>query len=197
MSNEYKTILSLCDYSGNWSAPYREAGYKIIQVDIKLNNQDIRLLKFPGKVYGILAAPPCTHFAIVGARHWKNKTDRDLMEGLSIVDACIRLAAITQPKFWVLENPVGRLRDWLGAPQFKFNPCDYGDPWTKKTYLWGNFVAPLPLFVGGDHSVEPNKYLGKTGRNYGRTLVASGQDRSAVRAETPKGFARAFFMANQ
>ncbi len=60
MNNSFKTILSLCDYSGAWSNPYREAGYKVIQVDLKLGN-DIRLFEFiDSQVYGILAAPPCT-----------------------------------------------------------------------------------------------------------------------------------------
>jgi len=31
-----KTILSLFDYTGNWSKPYRDNGYNVIQVDIKL-----------------------------------------------------------------------------------------------------------------------------------------------------------------
>jgi hypothetical protein len=65
--NPLKTILSLCDYSGSWSKPYRDAGYKVIQVDIK-HGQDVRLFEFPGQVHGILAAPPCTHLASSGAR---------------------------------------------------------------------------------------------------------------------------------
>lgn len=28
-------ILSLCDYSGNWSDPYSQAGYEVEQVDLK------------------------------------------------------------------------------------------------------------------------------------------------------------------
>ena len=30
-----KTILSLFDYTGNWSEPYRQAGYNVIQQDLK------------------------------------------------------------------------------------------------------------------------------------------------------------------
>lgn len=38
------------------------------------NDGDIRMLKkFKDKIYGILAAPPCTHFAGSGARWWKDK----------------------------------------------------------------------------------------------------------------------------
>ena len=40
-----KRILSLYDYSGNWSLPYREAGYEVVQVDLKRGGQDVRLLK--------------------------------------------------------------------------------------------------------------------------------------------------------
>jgi hypothetical protein len=37
-------ILSLCDYSGRWSQPYRDAGYNVIQIDLKRGN-DVRLLE--------------------------------------------------------------------------------------------------------------------------------------------------------
>ena len=32
-----KTILSLFDYSGNWSLPYEEAGHNVIRIDKKLD----------------------------------------------------------------------------------------------------------------------------------------------------------------
>ena len=67
-----KVILSLCDYSGRWSDPYKEAGYEVVRVDIKLGF-DVRLFpKLDREVHGILMAPPCTEFAVSGARHWKN-----------------------------------------------------------------------------------------------------------------------------
>lgn len=51
-------ILDLCSGSGEWSRPYREAGYDVIQVDVK-DGQDVRLLEvLPYPVRGILAAPP-------------------------------------------------------------------------------------------------------------------------------------------
>lgn len=33
-----KVILSLFDYSGSWSKPYRDAGYDVVQVDLKLGD---------------------------------------------------------------------------------------------------------------------------------------------------------------
>ena len=51
-------ILSLFDYTGNWSRPYREAGFEIIQVDEKLG-QDILTWDYSAvdDVYGVLVAP--------------------------------------------------------------------------------------------------------------------------------------------
>ena len=34
-------ILSLCEESGEWSRPYREAGYHVDQVDLKLGGDAI------------------------------------------------------------------------------------------------------------------------------------------------------------
>lgn len=183
----HRTILSLCDYSGVWSEPYKQAGYNVIQVDLK-HGQDLRFLHCPGKVHGILASPPCTHFAILGARHWKNKTEAQLAEGLALVDACLRFVVTCKPAWWVLENPVGRLKNWLGEPVARFQPYEYGDPWTKKTCLWGKFTMPKPTDI-----VKP-EYYGPKGKTV--HIKGSGENRRAARSETPKGFARAFFKAN-
>lgn len=183
-----KTILSLCDYSGAWSKPYRDAGYNIIQVDLQ-HGQDVRLLEYPGKVHGILAAPPCTHLAASGARWWAGKGEQALLDSLAIADACLRFVALCSPRWWALENPVGRLSRYYGKPVFTFDPCDYGDPYTKKTHLWGRFTPPLPLFIGGDKSVEPVE-----GSKMHR--LPPSDNPANLRSETPAGFAEAFFMSN-
>jgi len=67
---------------------------------------------------------------------------------------------------------------------------DYGDPYTKKTGLWGRFTPPLPLFIGGDWRVEPVE--GSKMLRYGGNSERTKEQRS----ETPEGFAQAFFMAN-
>jgi len=142
MNNKYKTIISLCDYSGAWVEPYRRNGYNVIQVDIK-HGSDVRTFAFDDDVYGILAAPPCTEFSSSGAQYWKQKDlDGRTVEALAIVDACLRLVVSKRKtlKFWALENPVGRLKKWLGKETFSFNPCDFGDAYTKKTLIWGDKV---------------------------------------------------------
>lgn len=181
-------ILSLCDHSGNWSRPYEEAGYTVRRVELQ-HGGDVRLLeRIDDPVHGILMAPPCTHFAASGARWWEGKGEAAVLEGLGIVDACLRCVVLYRPEWWALENPVGRLRRWLGPPPFTFNPSDFGDPWTKKTHLWGNFTPPRPLYSAKARDVVEAVEGSKMHR-----MSSSWTNQ---RSETPEGFARAFFEAN-
>lgn len=183
-----RTILSLCDFSGNWSRPYEQAGYQVIRVDIQ-HGQDVRLMeRIHLPIHGILMAPPCTHFAASGARWWSEKGESAVLDGLAVVDACLRSVAIYQPEWWVLENPVGRLRRWLGPPAWAFDPCDFGDPYTKRTHLWGHFTPPMPLFA----ATARNPVAPTLGSLIHRMSSSQKNERSA----TPTGFARAFFEAN-
>ena len=178
-----KVILDLCCGTGSWSRPYKDAGYYVRVIDLRHGN-DVRLLELPDyPVHGVLAAPPCTHLAGSGARWWADKGDKPLLWNLSVVDACLRIVIGVQPKWWALENPVGRLRKYLGPPQLYFHPCDYGDPYTKRTCLWGNFKHPVR------QPVEPTE-----GSKMHR--LPPSQERAVLRSITPPGFARAFFEAN-
>jgi hypothetical protein len=60
--------------------------------------------------------------------------------------ACMRIILLCKPylAFWCLENPVGRLVHYLGKPVMYFHPYEYGDPYQKKTCLWGMFNRPIP-----------------------------------------------------
>lgn len=197
-----KTILSLCDFTGNWPRPYREAGYEVLQVDLKLGGDVLELAQHPEQlppIHGILAAPECTAFTNSGAQYWKAKdADGRTAEGLRLVDACLDIIDYCHPTWWALENPVGRLPSLrpvrLGPPQFYFDPCDYGDPYTKRTCLWGVFVPPLPLFIGGDWSVEPEIVCSQG--SWLQRLPGQGSRTKELRSTTPEGFARAFFLAN-
>lgn len=177
------TVLSLCDYSGAWSAPYAEAGYDVVRIDLQ-HGQDVRLFEaLPFPVRGVLAAPPCTHLASSGARWWAEKGEAKLLEALAVVDACLRIIMVHRPQWWVLENPVGRLRTYLGEPTMAFDPADYGDPYTKRTLLWGHFNKPMMAPV--------EAVLGSA-----MWKLPPSADRQNKRSQTPEGFARAFYEAN-
>ncbi len=190
--NQGKVILDLCGGTGSWSKPYRDAGYDVRV--ITWPEYDVRNY-YPGEVYGILAAPPCTHFAGSGAQFWKEK-DRDgrTLEDLEIITACLRIIIHSKPKFWALENPVGRLKRWLGQPAMYFNPCDFGDPYTKKTCLWGEFNQP------DRNPVEPEFMTSKSGKRFSKLHWYTGgksERTKKIRSITPQGFAQSFFKANQ
>lgn len=198
--NNDKIILDLCGGTGAWSRPYKENGYIIINVDIKLG-LDIRTYEPPNNVYGILAAPPCPMFSFARTNA---KLPRDLHGGMDIVKHCLRiiwkcqyrldsdLQKYSPLKFWALENPRGMLNWFLGHPVLIFSPYDYGDNYKKRTCLWGYFNIPKKNPIKCDtlkfdmlktKDIHPEFY-GKLTR----------QERRSI---TPKGFAKAFYEANK
>jgi hypothetical protein len=206
-----KTILSLFDYTGNWSRPYKEAGYNVIRQDIKLG-QDIFSDTIPAAVadhvegnpvHGILAAVPCTDFAGSGARWWKEKENQPAYyEGKDVefestvemsiffVISVLFIVELFNPKWWVIENPVGRMHKLVpevGKPKMYFNPTDFGHPYTKRTALYGNFNTNLPK------TFTLNLFGSEMWARYG----GKSERTKAARSVTPEGFARAFFEANR
>ena len=107
-------------------------------------------------------------------------------------------------KFWAIENPNGFLKYILGKPAFEFNPYEFGDGYKKRTMLWGWFNEPKK--TGGkitcekaDKSLNP-KTMKKFDKLASREIAPEmfGKlTRQERRAITPKGFAEAFFRANQ
>lgn len=200
------TIISLFDYSGNWSRPYREAGFNIIQIDIKLGidifTWDYSNIK---ECYGILAAVPCTDYALSGAK-WFAQKDKGgrTMESNKLVIKVKEIIDYFKPSFYAIENPMSRihkLNPWMGQPRLKFNPYDYAmyDPnpedsaYQKETWLWGQFNIPAkrplenPGFLKGivnKGGCLHNKYGGKSERT------------KTMRSITPLGFAYAFYEVN-
>jgi site-specific DNA-cytosine methylase len=186
-----KTILSLFDYSGNWPSFYKANGYDVFSLDIKsgFDILDLQPNDVPN-VYGILAAPPCTDFAGSGAQYWKAKDeDGRTAASLALIDKVLEIVSwYPDLKFWALENPVGRLqklRPQLGKPWY-FQPHWYGDAYTKKTGLYGNFNKDLPR---NDVEPDPNSWIMKLGGKSERT--------KELRSMTPLGFAKAFYEANK
>ncbi len=211
LENKDKIILDLAGGTGAWSKPYRDAGYDVRL--ITLPDYDVRTYKPPKNVYGILAAPPCTMFSLART---KAKKPRDLEEGMQIIRACLNIIwqvmEVKQDtkhkklplKFWVLENPNGMLKYFLGKPAFEFNPYEFGDGYKKKTQLWGWFNEPKKkvgkiLVDSPYHSLNPVK-MKKFDKLASREIAPEmfGKlTRQQRRAITPAGFAMAFFEVNQ
>lgn len=207
MENHEKIILDLCGGTGSWSRPYKEAGYDVRL--ITLPDYDVCTYTPPDHVYGILAAPPCTEFSVLNCKAEARPRNPDA--GLSIVTACLRIIAMCQPKWWALENPAGHLRGYMHTPTITFQPWEYGDPWTKRTMIWGRFNPPqkiysdwkdvpdkLPLYTRPGRGKPHFAYLHKSAQSLIPQLAwAQPQTDADFRAITPPGFAQAFFQANK
>jgi len=188
-----RIILDLCGGTGAWSRPYAEAGYDVRV--ITLPEHDVRLYTPPDNVYGILAAPPCDEFSIAKHFHGKGKYTHNFEKGLEVLSACCRIILVSNPKFYVIENPAnGLMKRWMGAPDAIFSPWQFGDNYQKQTALWGKFKMPEPTVL------EKPEGMKKFSMLYSKEIypeyygIYTRQERRAI---TPPGFAKAFFEANQ
>lgn len=193
------TAISLCDLTGNMLKPWAEAGYDCLAIDIQHSIRrdrtedgiayrwaDVRSLTptdLP-KADIVFAFPPCTHLAVSGARDFKKKGLRNLIDALELVEACRQLCEFSRAP-WMVENPVSRLSTLWRPPDYTFDPCDYGDPYTKRTCLWtgGGFVMPPKNPVPATEGSRMH-------------LLPPSAERANLRSATPMGFARAVFAAN-
>lgn len=224
-ANARRVVISLCDYSGRWAQPWADAGHTVLLYDLKHGDDLTQLGAFdiigvhtlpgPFAVYSqalvdvVLAAPPCTDFAVSGARWWAAKdADGTTQQSLRVLDACLDIIAGLAPRVWALENPVGRinkLRPALGKPVFWFHPHEYAaaadDPaseaYTKKTGIWGNARNPRAVGID-DYSLPPVMYErgGKRGSWMWANLGGKSERTKTLRSNTPQGFARRFYAAN-
>jgi len=145
----YGVLIDLFDHSGHVAEPYKRNNWHVLQVDIK-NGIDILEWDYKGSifdwmstcrysepncefVFGILAAIPCTHYALSGAAHFAEKdADGRTEEMNKLCDKTKEIIDWVHSRFnllfWKVENPMSRihkLNTWLGKVQFKFNPCDF------------------------------------------------------------------------
>ena len=205
MKNDEKIILHLCADIGSDSKPYRDAGYDVLCIG---KNIGVENYNPPNNIYGVIANPVCTEFSIAQGFH----KEGDYENGMVLVNHCLRIIKKCNPFFWVIENPAsGRLKNFLGKPRFTYEPWEFGDPWTKRTALWGKFNIPYPLYskweeVPQNHNlyVRPSRpkpsmaFLHKSAKKYIKSFDCFDvEDDMSFRSLCPQGFARAFFEANQ
>lgn len=186
-----RIILDLCGGTGAWSKPYKDAGYDVRV--ITLPETDVRTYEPPKGVYGILAAPPCTMFSLARTTA---KTPRDLDAGLVAVRACMEIVWKAKPKFWVMENPKGLLRKFMGKPAFEFDASEFGEDYNKHTDLWGYFKLPKKSgeYIRYKSTDKNTRKLPSIPTDY---KIDTNMTKVAIRRSiTPAGFAKAFKDSN-
>lgn len=202
------TVISLCDRTGIAVKPWADAGYMVITVDLQpsllshTNHThlvcDVRELAithdWPNgqRCVMAMAAPPCTHTAVSGARHFAAKGPAKAAEAFQILAACQGICdGLDAPT--AIENPVSTFSTYWRKPDHIFHPWQFGgydggenDGYTKATCLWieRGFVMPpekpIPLAADHDriHKAPPSA------------------ERANIRSAAPTGFWRAVYEYN-
>ena len=165
-------------------------------------DQDVRFL---------MGWPVCTDMAVSGARHFAAKAAVDpefQVKAARHAIACADVAdALGVP--YLVENPVSVLSTLWRKPDYTFHPFEYGgyipageydhpewpdyiaprDAYSKKTCYWtGNgFIMPDPKPVPCDNFGSSQQF---------RKLGGKSVKTKNIRSATPRGIARAIFLAN-
>lgn len=160
---------------GGWSSAFRQRGHEVLAVDfdpvyepdIVADVLTLTSADFPWRPDVILASPPCQGFSIARlGTNWDAPLPKAMVQryphlnkplpktakaalGVELVAATLRLIANESPTpFWILENPVGKLRKHpviAGIERRTVTYCQYGRDFMKPTDLWGGFPPSLSL----------------------------------------------------
>lgn len=201
-----KTILHLCADLGSDSYPYQlDPGYEVILIGKEIGVENY----IPDRpIHGIIANPVCTDFSTAPGFHKKKIPD------LTLLEECHRIIMSAKPKWWVIENPFnGTMKEYLGKPDYVYQPWEYGSPWTKKTALWGTFNIPKSVYSKWEDVPKNEKLYVRPGRpkpslaflhksaihnipEFNPFIDKVDSDK-AFRSLCSQGFAKAFKEANQ
>lgn len=207
-------IISLCDYTGIFTKPWRDAGYEALHVDPQRENNGTILEMAPeisraiksGRVVFVAGFPPCTDVAVSGAAHFASKAEKDKYfqaKAALIAEQCRMVGEMAQVP-WFFENPVSVFASIFGKSQHSFHPYEFGgylpeddvhpewpeyikprDAYPKKTCLWSGGGFELPT----KKPVDVNKGYSDQHTKLGGKSIRTKNIRSA----TPRGFAQAVF----
>lgn len=147
-----KVCVDLCSGLKGFSQAFEKEGWQVITIDTVKKfkptiQADIRFLPLREGLQPdvLLASPPCERFSIAMPK-WPKK---GIQKAFEIVGACFEAVATLKPKFWLVENPKGRLRWFLGTPKQTIRYSDYDRkyPIRKLTDLWGTIPLPMVKLV--------------------------------------------------
>lgn len=138
------------------------------------------------RVVFVSCFPTCTNLAGSGSQDWLMKGLAMLTDGLMLFNSCQQIASWSGAKY-IIENPSGTITKHLRAPDYTFDPWNYGDPYQKKTCLWTGNGFIMPEF---QVKIKPE------GTDQRIHTASPGENRANERSETPMGFAYAVKEAN-
>lgn len=203
-----KIILHLCADLGSDSLFYQLSNeYEVIMIGEEIGVENYNP---PANVHGVIANPVCTEFSTAKSFNHVG----DIEKGMILVNHCLRIIQLAQPKWWVIENPFnGRLKEILGKPKYVYQPWEFGSPWTKRTALWGEFSIPTKLYTDWEKVpknealyIRPGRskpglvYFHKSAVNLIPEMQWAAESIKCdadIRSMCSRGFAEQFFLSNQ
>ena len=140
-------VLVACEFSGVVRRAFRGRGHDAWSCDLlpaedgaEHHLQGNALIAACGADWDLMIAhPPCTHLAVSGARHFKDKKQQQ-EEALYFVKM---LLAMNIPRI-ALENPISVISTRIRKPDQIVQPWMFGHGETKATCLW---LRNLPKLV--------------------------------------------------
>ena len=197
-------VLLACEESQSVCTEFRERGHEAFSCDLLDCSGEHPEWHIKGDVLEIInqgwdlmiAFPPCTHLAVSGARHFKNKIeDGRQQQGIDffmkMVNAPINKIAI--------ENPIGIMSSIYRKPDQIIQPYYFGDSFSKSTCLWLKNLQRLthvkekdsPLFPEMETHVDKGDFVtfpsGKRMAKWYNEASGNGH----VRSKTFSGIAKA------
>lgn len=178
-------VLDLFAGLRGWSDPWVARGHEAFtvdwdakfEVDLHADVLTLAAADLPWRPDVVLASPPCEKFSVMRiGRNWHGPLGEpgcgcpmpsheahqpktpDAALALALVEATVRLIRELEPRWWVMENPVGKLRKLPAVDGLERRTVTYcqvgevllkpdGTPFSrqKPTDLWGGFPASLRL----------------------------------------------------
>ena len=152
---------------------------------------DFDTSKVPFKPDIIWASPPCEGFSVASiGHHWNTdntpKTDK-ARQSVKMVEKTLQIIDQLKPKYFVIENPRGKLRKLPimdDLKRYTVTYCQYGDTRMKPTDIWTNIpnLKLKPLCKNG----MPCHVSAPRGSSTGTQGIKTYKDRSRVPKELCK-----------
>lgn len=166
--------------------------------------------EYSGETVFGMGFPVCTDMAVSGAPHFKVKKKENPLF-MKIAQDHAKWCAILFDELeipYFIENPVSTLSSGWRAPDYTFNPFEYGEyiPEDQSAHpIWPDYIAPRDaypkktcLWTGGGFKMPTKKPVDCPKGYSTQHLKLGGKSVKTknIRSATPRGFAQAVFEAN-
>lgn len=132
-------------------------------IDYVVDILDFDVNRVPFRPDIIWASPPCTYFSVasIGLNWNRDNTPKSVgaVNSMLIVGRVLEIIRHFSPRYYFIENPVGKLRKldiMLNIPRTTVMYCQYGDNRMKPTDIWSNNIYCLE---------NPDGFIGRVCRN--------------------------------